>query len=274
MSWDRKGKIEHSHIISHSICSPTQDSAPLWFLLSQNQWPNSSMSLATFIAALLSPFGWLLQLVLQTPGFLPLLSSPICSSPPTSLLPNTIGVQFLPHPRVQGSRLTSPALHQRFPGPTRHRHTVGGYLLNCPQALVTGDDQLSKRPGLPPCSCLGLSALPSLTDTGSWAVWACGSSASLASSVRPQWTILASFSRLLLGGFPDFWSHLGNLKLPASSHSPTSWRWGTYDWDESSLLFLSSSGLHCPGLSGVRGRVTFPSRKESFLPLWPSVLPL
>lgn len=156
----------------HSICSPTQDSVfPPLILLSQNQWPNSSsMSLATFIAALLSPFGWFLQLVLQTPRLLTLLSLPNLFFTSTSLLPQTQSGLVLPHPRVQGSRLTSPALNHSFPGPTKAQiHSGRLLLLNCPQALVTGDGFSSQQKSLA-SSLLPVWPSALLTDTGSWAV--------------------------------------------------------------------------------------------------------
>lgn len=64
---DRRGKIEHSQLF-HSICSPTQDSVfHLWFSSPRiNGLTLLPCHLLLFIAALLSPFGWFLQLVLQT----------------------------------------------------------------------------------------------------------------------------------------------------------------------------------------------------------------
>lgn len=96
---DRKGKIEHSHIISLYLFPHPRFCLPPLILLSQNQWPNSSsMSLATFYCC--SAFSFWMILATSSADSQASYSyspSPICSSPPTSLLPQTqSGLVFAP----------------------------------------------------------------------------------------------------------------------------------------------------------------------------------
>lgn len=65
---DRKVKIEQSLTLFHSICSPTQDSVfHLWF---SSPRISGLTLLPSHFLLFIPPFGWFLQLILQTPRLL------------------------------------------------------------------------------------------------------------------------------------------------------------------------------------------------------------
>lgn len=96
---DRKVKIEHSLTLFHSICSPTKTLPSTSDSPSQNQWPDSSsMPLSTFYCCSASSF-WVILATnfADSQASYSYSPSPICSSPPTSLLPQTqSGLVFAP----------------------------------------------------------------------------------------------------------------------------------------------------------------------------------